>query len=223
MAAAIPGIGYRRQPHVEAKGWNTAWDIATAPTDEMIALCGRPGHDMQRELRGECLSRVSTIVPPPKSVSRARSFRKETDPRMLWAHLLRHAEYTILKMRRYDLACRGISVWLRDSDYNYASSHASLPQPTATEEALQPYMRRCLRQLYHKRTGYTQIGLALWRLTPQGALQYSLFEGPERTCRSEDIQRSLDSLHKRFGRNAITRGSAVAVKTGTRRNVEALT
>ena len=222
-AAAIPGIGYRRQPHVDAKGWKTAWDIATAPTEEMIALCGRPGHDMQRELLGECLSPVSTIVPPPKSVSRARSFRKETDPRILWAHLMRHAEYTVLKMRRYDLACRGISVWLRDSDFHYASSHASLPQPTATEEALQPYMRRCLRQLYHKRTGYTQVGLALWRLTPRGALQYSLFEGPERTCRSEDVQRSLDALHKRFGRNAITRASAVAVQTGTRRNVGALT
>lgn len=221
-AAAIPGIGRRRAPHVEAKGWKTAWDIATAPTDALITLCGRPGHDMQRELLGECLSPVSTEVPPPKSVSRARSFRKETDPRMLWAHLLRHTEYVVLKMRRHELACRGLSVWLRDSDYHFASSHASLPQPTTTEEALHPYLRRCLRQLYRKRAGYTQIGLALWRLTPQGAVQYSLFEETDRTCRSEDVQRSLDMLHKRFGRNAITRGSAVAVKTGTQRNVEAL-
>jgi DNA polymerase IV len=216
-AAAIPGIGRRRGIHTEIHGWHSAWDIAMAPADELKRLFGRPGEDLKRELLGERLSEVRSEVASPKSVSRARSFRRETDPRVLWAHLLRHAEYTVLKMRRHGLACRGVSVWLRDDQYNYQSAHTSLPQLTSTEEALQPYVRRCVRQLHRKRTGYTQVGLALWRLEPQGAMQYSLFEGTERMCRSEDVQRTLDVIHKRFGRNAITRGSALSVKTGTRR------
>ncbi len=219
-AAAIPGIGHRRMTHVEARGWKTAWDIAVAPTAEMVELCGRPGAEMQRELLGECLAGVSSETAPPKSVSRARSFRRENEPQTLWAHLLRHLEYTVLKMRRHGLACRGISVWLRDDQYGYESAHASLPQPSATEESIQPYVRRALRSLYQKRKSYTQVGLALWRLESQGAVQFSLFEEAERTCRSEDVQRTLDVIHERFGRNAITKGSALSVKSGTKQGLE---
>lgn len=219
-AAAIPGIGRRRQTHVTAHDWQTAWDIATAPTDMLLSLFGRPGSDMQRELLGEMLSTVDNEHHAPKSVSRARSFRREANPRTLWAHLLRHAEYTVLKMRRHALACRGVSVWLRDERFRYQSGHASLPQPTCTEEALHPYLRRCLRQAYDKRASYTQIGLALWRLGPAGSVQYSLFENAGKVCRDEDVQRALDGLHEKYGRNAITRAAALQVKTGTKRAME---
>jgi DNA polymerase-4 len=219
-APAIPGIGRKRNLHAETEGWRTAWDIAQAPTERLIAHFGRPGSDLQRELLGERLSEVRESVAPPKSVSRARSFRRENDPRKLWGHVLRHAEYTVLKMRRHRLSCKGVSVWLRDDGFGYESTHASLPQPGCTEDSLLPYVRRCLRKLYQPRKRYTQVGLALWNLQPQGAVQFSLFDEPDRTCRSEDVQRTLDDLHEKFGRNSITRGAALDVKTGTRRKME---
>ncbi len=219
-APAIPGIGRRRQPHVATHGWETAWDIAAAPTDLLVSLFGRPGSDMQRELLGEMLSPVDNEHHAPKSVSRARSFRRETNPRTLWAHLLRHAEYTVLKMRRHELACRGVSVWLRDERYRWKSAHTSLPQPTCTEEALHPYLRRCLRQVHDAHAGYTQIGMALWRLGPAGSVQYSLFEDAGKICRDEDVQKTLDRLHEKYGRNTITRGAAMEVRSGTKRGFD---
>jgi DNA polymerase-4/DNA polymerase V len=219
-AAAIPGIGRQRSVHTDAHHWKTAWDIATAPTEMLRTLFGKQGEEIQRELLGESLFAVNTGHVPPKSISRARSFRPEKKPRIVWAHVLRHCEYTVLKMRRHSLACRGISVWLRDSDYNYKSAHVSLPQPITTEEALQPYIRKCLLTLYKKNTAYTQIGLALWKLSDQGPAQYSLFETTDRICQGEDLQETLDKIHTRFGRNAITRGAALPVRTGTSRSLE---
>ncbi len=215
-AAAIPGIGPRRQVHTQRLGWHTAWDIATANPGLLKQQFGKSGIEMQRELQGELLSPVARTHAPPKSVSRARSFAPLKDKMLLWAHTLRHLEYTVLKMRRHDLACRGITVWLRDNKYLYESAHASLPQLFNTEDHVRPYVERCFRRLYEQNYAYTQVGLALWNLRVCGGQQFSLFEDPQKAIEREALQKSLDELHERYGRQAITRGSALQISSGTK-------
>jgi DNA polymerase V len=165
---------------------------------------------MQRELLGEALSSVHQDDSPQQSISRARSFSKTRDRAALWANVIEHLQYTILKMRRQDSACQGISVWLRDSEYRYESAHASLPQPADTEGMVAPYVQRCFRSIYQEGMAYTQAGLALWRLSPRGGTQFSLFTPPEAIIKEEDLQETLDEVRARFGRRAIARGSALA-------------
>lgn len=214
-AAAIPGIGRRRVLHTDARGWKTAWDIAQAPAEELRQLFGKNGVELKEELLGNALYAVTAEEAPPKSISRCRSFRPTKDKDLLWAQLLKHLEYIVLKMRRHDLSCRGISLWLRDGDYEGGGVNASLPQPSHTADAILPFMRNCFLRSHDPKRTYTQVGIALWHLVPTAAPQYSLFRAPEETERDEEIQKTLDTLHKRFGRNAVTRGSALAVKTGT--------
>lgn len=217
-AAAIPGIGHRRVIHTDAHGWNSAWDIAQAPAEELKRLFGKPGVELKEELLGHALYAVTAEEAPPKSVSRTRSFRPTKEKEYLWAHLLKHLEYVVLKMRRDDLMCRGISVWLRtdaSGDYDHTGANASLPQPAHTADAILPVLRSCFERTLRPGIAYTQTGLALWHLVPAGAPQYSLFRAPAMTERDEAIQTALDALHERFGRNAVTRGSALTVKTGT--------
>ncbi len=218
-AAAIPGIGPRRQVHCEVEGWATAWDIAQAPPDKLKKLFGRPGLEMQRELLGERVFAVHEDTNPQQSISRARSFLAEGRTDVLWAHMLRHLEYIILKMRRMHQAAKGLSVWLRDASYAYKSTHCPLPRPLDTEEALQPFLRRCFHEIYERNMTYTQTGLALWKLCPGGKRQLSLFEDPRKVIGEESLQDSLDALHKRYGRNAITKGSALHVKSGTKKGL----
>ncbi len=213
--AAIPGIGPRRQTHCESEGWVTAWDIAKAPADKIQKLFGRPGLDMQRELLGERVFAVREEAAPQQSISRARSFPAEGNEDFLWAHVLRHLEYIVLKMRRRRQSATGVSVWLRDASFAYRSTHCSLPRPMDTEEALQPFVRRCFHELHRRNGKYTQTGLALWKLTPGGTRQFSLFEDPKRALNEEGLQQSLDVLHEKYGRNTVTRGSALRVKSGS--------
>ncbi len=217
-AAAIPGIGRKRVCHTDAQGWKTAWDIAQAPAEELRRLFGKSGVELKEELLGHVISEVCAEEAPPKSVSRTRSFRPIKDKSYLWAQLLKHLEYTVLKMRRDGLACRGISVWLRENaerDFDHIGANASLPQPAQSTDAILPFVRNCFEKSHDPKKTYTQIGLALWHLLPSGSPQYSLFRPPEETERDENIQKTLDVLHERFGRNAVTRGSALSVKTGT--------
>jgi nucleotidyltransferase/DNA polymerase involved in DNA repair len=210
-AAAIPGIGRRREVHAKAHRWETAYDVATADRETIVRLLGKPGMDMQRELLGERLSGIAREEAPPKSVSRCRSFKPLTDEPLIWGHVLQHMSYVIHRMRRHELACMGVSVWLRDRSYRYQSAHASVPQPLDTEEELAPYVRQCFRSLYDAGNACTQVGLALWNLRPRAATQFSLFEEPKKLIEAQDLQTTLDAVRKRYGKESIHRGLSLAV------------
>ena len=116
-------------------------DFAVADPELVPRLFGKTGYELQLELLGTVVSPVTIEDVPPKSISRARSFLRTNDVSVLWAHTLRHLEYTVLKMRRQNLACREVSFWLRHWDDSSAGGHRKLPQPMNTEEQLRPYIR----------------------------------------------------------------------------------
>lgn len=219
-AAAIPGIGRARQVHTASYNWRTAWDIAGADPETIVHLFGRPGYDLQEELKGHPRSIVVNEAAPPKSISRCRSFPRTTDMRTIFGIVMEHAAICILRMRQQGLSCRGISVWLRDQAYHYVSETIRLPERLDTEERLQPAIRACFDRIDSScSSGCTQAGLALLELLPRGSVQYSLFETTEKVDRAEEIQRSLDMVRTKFGRGSIVRATSLQRKDGPQKKV----
>lgn len=208
-AAAIPGIGSRRSVHAQSHRWHTAWDIAQADSQTIKDLFGRPGLELQRELNGEYVWKITEETAPPKSISRCRSFRASGDETFLFGHILSHLTRTLLRMRGHHLGCKRVAVWLRDSEYRHRGADRKLPRPMQTEDEMLPYIKACFRSLYSPLERYTQAGFGLYDLQPQAPLQYSLFEDTQRMDESEDVQEALDDLHERFGRDSVVRGPAV--------------
>lgn len=216
---AIPGIGPRRGAHAKTKQWETAWDFAIADAAMVQRLFGKGGAELQREIRGESVSPVLAESGPPKSISRTRSFKPTADRALVWAHAMQHLSYCILKMRTHALTARGISLWLRDDRYRHEGLQIKLPQPLDTEEDIAPYARKAFDRIIGRGDPrHTQVGFALWNLQPKGAAQFSLFEAPERAMEDEHLQRSLDGLRKRYGREVVMRGSALPVHTSSDRS-----
>lgn len=222
-AAAIPGIGRARVEHAKARKWDTAWDIAMADDALLQKLFGRPGLDLKYELLGERLSRVAQDDSPPQSISRCRSFKRTINKEHIWAQLLEHVSYCILKMRKQNLAARGISIWLRDGEYRHSGYQQRLPQLMDTEEAIAPIVKRCFEKILKARTHYTQVGFGLWDLNPKAATQFSLFRSAKDILRSETLQQSLDQLRVRFGQDVVIRGSALPVRKGRKRVLDVST
>jgi hypothetical protein len=77
-----------------------------------------------------------------------------------------------------------------------------------------------LESLLWKNQCTNQVGLALLNLTSCSATQTSLFEDPRKGDAEEALQRATDTLHKRFGRDAVTHGSALPVESGVKKNLE---
>jgi DNA polymerase IV len=215
-AAAVPGIGRARQVHAQALHWETAWDFAIYDREVVKKIFGSPGPELQRELLGERIAEIISEAAPPKSVSRTRTFRATNQKEYLWAHVLHHTQYVVLKMRKHGLACHGVSVWLRNRDYKHFGESKRLPQAMDTEETVVPYLRSCFEDTYDDRIWYNQAGMSLWGLTPTGPLQASLFEPLEQRIEDQRLQTSLDSLRKKYGREVIARGSAMAAREDVR-------
>ncbi len=216
-AAAIPGIGRKREVDVRARGWETAWDIAYADEFLLKTLFGMGVVELAAELRGEQVYAVTQETAPPKSVSRARSFHPTDDSSVLWAYVLQHLCYSVLKMRRHNLAARGISIWLRNATYDGGDDSAiKLPRAYDTEIDLIPFARRCFQRARRYNKRYTQVALALWHLVPGGTVQYSLFTAPEMTDRTGRLQTSLDGLRTRYGKDIVVPGGAVPITENKR-------
>lgn len=213
--AAIPGIGRQRQAKADAHGWKTAWDLATAPDDILIALCGRPGVDMKRELLGETISPVTTAIVPPQSISRCRSFRATTDEAFVRAHMLKHLEYCTMKMRRWGLACGELSTWIRTPELSYRSARRKLSCPALTVDGMLPALLSAVSAVSWHGCRCNQAGLMLYGFRDATVTQRSLFENPLACLTEEGLQSAMDDLHGRFGRNSVTRASALAVSSGT--------
>jgi len=207
--AAIPGIGRSRQVHAASLHWQTAYDFAYADQNTVVHLFGRPGCDLQDELKGIPRSSVIAQSAPPQSISRGRSFRCTYDQAEIFGIIVRHVSICILRMRGEHLACRRITVWLRDSAFHFADDHMRLPRPMATEDALLPYVRHCFENLWRRMNGCTQVGLALCDLITEGPAQYSLFQEPTRLDRAEEVQSTLDLIRTRFGRGSIMRATGL--------------
>lgn len=215
-AAAIPGIGRARSPKVEALGLKTAWDIASASDLVLRELCGMPGIVMKRELLGECTDPVSDEVTPPKSISRCRSFRATADTAILKAHLLKHIEYIVTKMRRWGLVASHLSVWMRDADMHFHGDHIRLPEPADTVEQVVPAALQGFQHIAQSRRRYTQVGAALLGLVASEGSARSLFTSEKHAQNRESLQQALDALHAKYGRDSVTRASAVQVSSGTK-------
>lgn len=220
-AAAIAGIGSSRQQDCQMQGWDTAWDIANAPTALIERLWGKGGKELQQELCGVPMSPVAEDTRPPQSISRTRSFPPSSDTTILWAHALKHLSICILKMRRHHLATHRISVWLRDSSY-HGGDEASrrLPRLFDVEQDLIPFVRHCFLEAKKPGKRYTQVGLALSELTLGGTTQYSLFRTPENTKRMQNLQECLDVLRTRYGKDIVLPGGAMPVMDHERPGLE---
>lgn len=219
-AAAIPGIGRQRTAKTDAIGLLTAWDIAVANPSQIVPICGRPGLEMQRELLGERVEGFVTEAVPPKSISRCRTFKATDDRMTAKAYLLKHLEYCVMKMRRWNLGAAEVSVWLRAPDFAYRGAHRKLGKLAITADDIAGPALSALGSLTWHGQRFNQIGLALTNLQNADIRQQSLFDDPNVVMGKEKLQEAMDALHTRYGRDSVTRASALSVSTGTTKGLE---
>jgi nucleotidyltransferase/DNA polymerase involved in DNA repair len=205
--AAIPGIGRRRHIVAQDHQWFTAWDFRAASDSVVTRIFGKSGRDLQRELKGEMTDPVSSHEPPPKSVSRCRTFSITRSKDLLCAHLFEHVVVTVARMRAHGLSAKRMGMWLRSYERSLSTDRASAV-PLDVEETILTEARAMLDAVFDPRLSYFQVGFVLSDLRPASRHQYSLFEKPEHDDRTVALQHSLDAIRSCYGRDVIRPGSS---------------
>lgn len=199
------GFGPNTVALLRKHGIKTALDFVTKPRYLADQLLGKIGTDIWDELRGEYIQKICTA---PKtdyySISKTRTFSPtSTDRQHIFARLLRNLESACAKARHYNLSARSIRVMLRSQDFKRYHEEVSITQPTNAALDLTPIVRKLFTDVFKDGTRYRATGVILNGLQPSRPTQFSLFDDPIRSIKTDMVGHATDQINQRFGKQTL--------------------
>lgn len=96
-----------------------------------------------------------------------------------------------------------------DHKLNMPSSHGTVKfdYPTNSSRIIMDGIEQLYRQIVDRHTGIRRIEICANRVKEESYLQYDLFQKPEAVEKERSLQRAVLEVQRRYGKNAIMRGS----------------
>lgn len=192
-------------------GLKTAWDFAVRPEEFAGQTLGKIGREIWNELRGNAAYQVN---PEEKStyatISKCKTFSAPSDDsNFIYAALIRNLESAFIKLRRYCLRARRLTVVLRRQDFSDTGVEAALNRPTAATQEAVPAARMLFETIYEPGTTYRATMVVLGKLEADENYQPDLFEDNLRVEKLIRVSRTLDAINGRFGKHTVSLGPAL--------------
>ncbi|WP_461068314.1 DinB/UmuC family translesion DNA polymerase [Spirosoma horti] len=200
---------------LKRNGIVTAAQLRDAPDDWIRQFMTVNGLRLAHELRGTPCKLLELSQPARKSICSEPGFGQlvpdlETLTDALTSHLSRCCE----KLRRQDLLCGSITVYLKTNRYRktpgnglpakpyYNSVTVELPHPTSSTPALLKYAISGLASIFAFGYNYQKVGIMLTNLVPFHYRQKGLFvEGPNE--KMIQLSAVVDKLNHRHGKDKL--------------------
>ena len=119
--------------------------------------------------------------------------------------LLALADSTAMRMRADGGRAFCVSVLIRDVDFNDRSHQRKLLCATDITSEIFEVCKELINELWDKKKALRLIGVSLMDITFEESVQLSLFDDDKRD-KSRTIDRTVDNIRNKFGRNTIVRG-----------------
>lgn len=208
------GVAGRMAARLDAIGIRTPLDLRDADPRLVRQHTSVVMERMVLELRGTPCIDLEETTPDRKSIMASRSFgRAVTTRREMEEAVATHTARAAEKMRRQDLATASLVVFLHTNRHKpqepqyYAARPIQLPVATADTGRLTAAAMRALGAIWRDGFRYTKAGVVFPTLGPAGAVQGDLFGTPD-SVQSKALMGVLDQLNRRYGRGAVTYGTA---------------
>jgi DNA polymerase-4 len=199
----IPGIGGKTAKRLEELGVKTAGDVLRQPQAFWRKRFGSHGLRLHERARG---IDPSPVVPTHerKSLGAENTFDHDlADPEEIKSWLLAQAERVGYELRKHGCAGKTVTLKIKFSDFRTITRSHSLPE--ATDNTAEIY-NRALDLLSNvnlsKKVRLTGVSVSNLHC---GLRQASLFPD-ENGQRQKQLDRAMDRVHEKFGRDALKRG-----------------
>jgi len=213
------GVGPVAQARFERAGIHTVGDLARQDPERVARHFGEWGSGMARLARGRDVREVEAYR-EAVSYSEENTFARDVSDRsLLESAIVTHAESVARRIRRDGLCARTVVLKLKlgrrrapgPRGYPLLTRRATLPEPTDDGEQI----ARSARALLSK-AGLEEpvrlLGVGVTNLGPSGGGQLGLFGRPEGEQTRAKLNRALDEIARRFGNEAVVRGSPAAAE-----------
>jgi DNA polymerase-4 len=184
--------------------------VADSPIDALEVAVGDYAGQLSRWAQG--IDHVAVLHPAiqPSLEETVTLEPDEVDDPVLWGKLLDVLQRLCRSLRSQRRVCKSLSLTIRYSDQVEVTKRERLTQETCWEVDLSSPLYRLFQRCFRRRVRLRLMTLSLSDLTPY-AEQVSLFdERPlDSQCtqaRAKSLAVALDTLHARFGEQAIRYG-----------------
>jgi DNA polymerase-4 len=211
----IPMIGQKTYHTLRSMGIATIYTLRNIPMEMLDNLMGKNGIEIWKRANGIDSSPVISYS-EQKSISTEHTFEKDTtDMARLNQILAGMVEKIAYELRKQEKLTSCVTVKIRYSNFDTHTLQKRIPY-TSFDHVLSDVAKELFGRLYQRRMLIRLIGVRFSHLV-RGVQQLDMFDDtPEKIS----LYMSMDSIRKRFGRDAVRR--AVSVMTVKEREEKAL-
>tara|TARA_B100000686_G_C16767554_1_gene962834 strand:- start:460 stop:1905 length:1446 start_codon:yes stop_codon:yes gene_type:complete len=200
----IWGVGKVMQKKLKNDGITDIGDIQRLAEKELVRRYGAVGNRLAKLSFGIDPRRISTGH-SRKSLSSETTFRSDLSKftelkQILW----KQAEKVSAQAKKEGIGARTITLKLKTNRFTIITRSKTLPEPTQLAENIYSVLLPSL-QKESKGISLRLLGIGLSNLFPAADCDSIDFAEPS-TIRRKQIEYTLDSVRKRFGREAINKG-----------------
>ena len=217
-ANSMIGIGPAINSQLHKMGIDTLGQLANSDENLLKMRFGVKGKEIRQYALGHDNSPVSPIdfKRIPKSIGRSTTYKVDLDKyEDVWRVMLKLSEEVGSELRANELAAYGVQIHLRTRDLTIKELQIPLPFPTQLAFKIAKAGFQLFKQNYDFNLPLRSIGIRAINLQPfsSSTRQYFLFEDMKKEDRLETIEKQMDTLRQRFGKDCIKRGILVGEYT----------
>jgi DNA polymerase-4 len=207
----VPGVGKKTVDRLEKLKVFTLGDLFALRETALLKTLGKFAYTLLEFARGMDDSPVVSHT-DAKSISSEETFEENTnDFEALKKELLAQAEEVGRRLRKNEMKGSTVTLKLRRADFARITRSISFSEVTDSTEAI--YERALtLLEAVDLSEKFRLIGIAVsgFEKTQSAATQLCLFsEASRRDDSWREVEKAMDSIIKKFGREAIKRGSLI--------------
>lgn len=205
----VKGLGVNSRALLHKKGIDTTMQFVLASPELIKKLLGKPGTEMQMELRGYSVRPLITTPLIPKSLSRTRSFPVTSDQETIHTELIKNLSLAFWHLRKKKLKTHHIIVMLRGQNYKTYGIEIKLPEELNSETAIIKQINSAFRRLIQPGLKYRSSGIITTSLIYEPEIVPRLFPNELESPTQISLFEKIDLLNNKFGSNSVILGSTI--------------
>ena len=206
-------VGKQTAARLGSCGIFTVGDLAAADERTLVRMLGKNGKDIKNYALGQDNSPVAedNAQSVPKSVGRSVTLPKDvTSSGEVWRVFLNLAEDIASTLKDNNLAASGITVHTRTNTLQVKEFSHSYSTPTAVALTLAKRGMELFEKSYFWHLPLRSVGIRAIHLVPLGtATQCDMFGEWENSQKTEEIDKKVYNIRKKFGDDSIVRGTVL--------------
>ncbi len=214
---ALWGIGPKTAGRLGEIGIHTIGEITRMSTRDLIRNLGNFGAELEKRALGIDDSPIHTSH-EVKSVSNETTFSRDiNDQQALYETLHQLSESVGRRLRRHNLKGNTIKLKLRWQDFTTLTRQQTLTNPTDDDREIYATVKDLFNKTWIKGKPVRLLGVGVSQFV-NPARQLGLWDMPE--PKDVNLLSAVDTLHDRYGKDSIMRGSDLKYKKPAKLNKE---